>query len=66
MTFHEPNRRKPILAVAVVVFVAIMSIVFFFSFKECGRSGILRSGKTSDATSLYQVLPVDMNGKNYL
>ena len=66
MTFHEPTRRGPYLAIGAVVIVAIMSVVFFFSFKECGRSGILRSGKSSDATSLYQVFPVEMQGKNYL
>ena len=66
MTFHEPTRRGPYLAIGAVVIVAIMSVVFFFSFKECGRSGMLRSGKSSDATSLYQVFPVEMQGKNYL
>ncbi len=66
MTFHEPTRRGPVLAISAVIIVAIMSVVFFFSFKECGRSGMLRSGKSSDATSLYQVFPVEMQGKNYL
>ncbi|MFI5170749.1 MAG: hypothetical protein ACHQFW_00075 [Chitinophagales bacterium] len=66
MTFYNPSNKGPIIGIAVLLFLGIFGSIFFFTFKECGSSGIFRSGKTSDATELYQVFPAESNGKIYL
>ncbi len=64
MTFYEPGRKFPIAAIFILLIVGGVGGTIFFSLKECKSSGILRSGKTSDATELYQVFPVK-NGNDF-
>lgn len=64
MTFYEPGRKFPIAAIFILLIVGGIGGTIFFSLKECNSSGILRSGKTSDATELYQVFPIK-NGNNF-
>ena len=64
MTFYEPGRKFPIAAIFILLIIGGVGGTIFFSLKECGSSGILRSGKTSDATELYQVFPVK-NGNDF-
>ena len=66
MTFSNPSKNGPIIGIIALLFIGIIGSVFFFSFKECGKSGLFRSGKTSYATDLYQVFPAESNGKSYL
>ncbi len=66
MTFYEPTRKLPVTAFVVFFIVAGLGSVIFFSLKECRSSGIFRSGKSSDATELYQVFPIVNGEQKYL
>ncbi len=65
MTFYKPSGNGPVIGLVTLLALGIFGTIFFFSFRECKSSGILRSGKTSDATELYQIFPVQSGDKNY-
>ncbi len=65
MTFYSPSRKGPILGIVMLLVIGFAGTGIFFSFRECGSTGIMRNGKSSDATELFQVFPVEMDGAYY-
>lgn len=58
------SQRKGCIVIGVLIFLLIGAILFF-SLGEFRASGIFRSGKSSGATELYQLYPVQQNGAFY-
>ena len=63
-TYGSSIAKGTIILVSLVVL--LIATIFFFTCHEFKSSGMFRSGKRSDATELYQLYPVQSNGKNYL
>ena len=61
------NAQKTRKGCRTIIFLLVVVIggVVFFTLNQFKYSGILRSGKTSDATSLYQLYPINQNNQFY-
>lgn len=65
MTFYQPSRKKPVLALVIFILLIGVTAILFFSIRSCSKTGFFRSAKSSDANYVYQVYPVMTNGTAY-
>ncbi|MBC8048128.1 MAG: PQQ-binding-like beta-propeller repeat protein, partial [Fimbriimonadaceae bacterium] len=64
--FQNAQRKKKGCGIIAFAALLVVGAIIFFVAGEFKSSGIFRSGKNSDATSLYQLYPYQKDGKNYL